>query len=193
MARKLSSREYVMIGGLAVVAIAVYVLRGGGGFGFGGGSKTGPPEGPALGEAPVVLMADLEPDPEGYDPDARNLFNYYTPPPPKRAAPPPPKRERPKPKPLPPKPRNTSPPKPRGPSGPTPPPITFRFIGILGPATAKIAVFEGDEEEEMLLARSGEVVQKEFRLIEFKYESVIMGYVDERFKDKTTELRQQHR
>ena len=45
----------------------------------------------------------------------------------------------------------------------------------------------------MTLARAGDIVEKQFRLVEFKYESVIMGYVDERFKDKTTELRQQHR
>jgi hypothetical protein len=191
MARKLSSREYVMIGGLAIVAIAVYVLRGGGGFGFGGAKKESP-AGPELGEAPVVMMADLAPDSEGYDPDARNLFDYYTPPPPKRVHQPPPKREPTKPRVLPPK-QPPKPPPPRGPSGPTPPPITFKFIGILGPAAAKIAVFEGDDEEEMLLARAGDVVQKEFRLIEFGYESVVMGYVDERFKDKTTELRQQHR
>lgn len=192
MARKLTTREYVMIGGLAAAVIVVYVLRGGGGFGFGGGSKSDRAEGPELGEAPVVLMANLEPDPAGYDPDARNLFDYYTPPPPKRPPPPPrPPRQQQERKPVqrPPAPVKQAP---RAPAGPSPPPITFKYIGFLGPNHEQIAVFEGDEDE-MTLARAGDIVEKQFRLVEFKYESVIMGYVDERFKDKTTELRQQHR
>jgi hypothetical protein len=40
----------------------------------------------------------------------------------------------------------------------------------------------------MLLARAGETVEKDFTVVEFKYESVVMGYVDTRFKDMTTEL-----
>ena len=42
--------------------------------------------------------------------------------------------------------------------------------------------------ENMVLARSGEVVQEKFRVLEFRYETIVMGYTDERFRDKTTEL-----
>jgi len=48
-------------------------------------------------------------------------------------------------------------------------------------------VFE--QGQELQLARVGEIVQKDFRLVDFKYEGVVIGYVDERFRDQTTELR----
>ena len=96
--------------------------------------------------------------------------------------------ETPKPKPRPKtRPRaNTAPPKPRA---PTPPKITFKYLGLLGPKNDKIAVFEtGSEEEDPVLIRVGEVIEKKFRLLGFQYEAVLIGYVDERFKDQNTEL-----
>jgi hypothetical protein len=79
---------------------------------------------------------------------------------------------------------------PAQPAAPEPPKIKFEFIGVLGPKDAKIAVFEQPGEQQILLARMGEVVEKKFRLLAFKYEAVVMGYTDKRFKDKTTELSQ---
>jgi len=39
-----------------------------------------------------------------------------------------------------------------------------------------------------MLARVGDVVEAKFKLLEFKYEKVVLGYTDERFKDSKTEL-----
>ena len=58
----------------------------------------------------------------------------------------------------------------------------------MGPKEAKIAVFETNDELELF--RIGEVVRSQFRLVDFKYESVVIGYVDDRFKGMTTELEQ---
>jgi hypothetical protein len=124
---------------------------------------------------------------ETFDPKGRNLFQYYVPPRPARKAPPPQPAVR---KPV------TTASKPR----PTrrvaeeeqrnrnrPPAISFKYLGFLGPKDARIGVFEKNEELE--LVRVGEVLQKDFRLVGFGYESVMIGYVDDRFKDQTTELK----
>ena len=41
----------------------------------------------------------------------------------------------------------------------------------------------------MILARAGDVVEGSFRLREFRYESVIFGFTNSKFADKTTELK----
>ena len=103
---------------------------------------------------------------------------------PKRAAPPPPK----------PRPQNTQrqqtvrrQARDTKPQGPRPPSVNFEYLGYLGPKDDKIAVFEKGEELEQ--ARVGEVILEQFRLLEFKYEAVVIGYVDERFRDQSTELK----
>ena len=45
-----------------------------------------------------------------------------------------------------------------------------------------------DVEDPMILAQIGDVVQKEFRIVEFKYQTVVLGYTDEEFAGQTTEL-----
>jgi hypothetical protein len=79
----------------------------------------------------------------------------------------------------------------RRPSGPPPdppPPVPgFIFLGYIGPKQDKIAVFE--EGQEIVLARVGEVVQNRFRVVEFKFQTVVLGYEEDRYKGKTTELR----
>lgn len=186
MARRPTSREYFLIGVLVVAGIvAVWVGRGGGfNLGGDGGSKD---EAPEIGEAPQILMARLSRPAEDYDPRGRNLFDYWTPPPPQpprivpRKPPPRPMATTP--------PKAAPPPKPRPPRsrGPKPPGIAFTYLGFLGPKDDKIAVFEHGEGE-MTLARVGEIVQRQFRVVDFGYETVVMGYTDERFKDRTTEL-----
>ena len=74
------------------------------------------------------------------------------------------------------------------PAEPQAPKPSFRYLAYLGPKEAKIAVFESDEAEPPKLARIGDVIEKEFKLVEFKYDSVVMGYTDERWKGQTVEL-----
>ena len=59
---------------------------------------------------------------------------------------------------------------------------------MLGPKDNKIAVFETGGEEDPQLITVGEVIEKKFRLLGFQYESVLIGYVDDRFKNQSTEL-----
>ncbi len=182
--RKLSTREYVLLGFLAVVAVALFYFNRDARMG-GGPGRGDRDEELDFGEAPVVYMDRLVARNIDYDAEGRNLFKYYTPPPQRIERPaPPPRREPPKP---PPRPREVTrdlPP----PSGPKPPPINFAYLGYLGPKDNKIAVFENGQE--ILLARAGDVVQQQFRVVEFGYESIVMGYVDARFEDETTELQQ---
>lgn len=187
MARKPTQREWMLIGVLAVaLVVALYAGRGGG-FSLGRGSGKDGAEAESPGEGPRIELDRLSGPAEGYDPKGRNLFAYWTPPPP----PPPKLPSRPAPKPVTqpvpkPKPPPQRPPATRRDRGPKPPTIGFAYIGYLGPKDDKIAVFE--QGEEMWLARSGEVVRDHFKVVGFGYETVKMGYTDERFKDRVTEL-----
>lgn len=190
MARRITGREYFLIAVLvAAGGIAYYTMRGPGGASSDGDETTAASD---LGDPPVVQMTRLTGTTEDYDPQGRDLFKYYTPPPPPPPAPPqrkvaapPPQREV-----KPPPPRPTTP-EVRGPSTPQPPRIPFQYIGLLGPKDSRIAVFE--QGEEILVARAGEVLNDQFRVVEFKYEAVVMGYTDKRFSDKTTELKMKRR
>jgi len=182
--RKLSTREYVLMALLTAVAVLLLYLRPDSGVGSAGSGDPG--EDLKLGDAPVVNLARLAGHIDAYDAEGRNLFQYYTPPPPRvaeRPAPPPPKRIEPPPTPV----IQTNRPPPT-PSGPTPPPINFTYLGFLGPKENKIAVFE--DGQDLLLARAGEVVKQQFRVLDFGYETVVMGYTDERFANQTQELPQ---
>jgi len=184
---KPSTREWTMIGFLAVVAVVGYYYGrpdAGGEVGGADAAKFG-----TLGEPPVVLLARLELNQESYDQKARNLFKYYVPPPPQRKAPPPRKIV------APPstmsKPVVRKPPPPSQPGPPRaaqPPRMSFQYIGLLGPKELPVAVFE--QNGQIMVHRIDEVIQDEFILKEFKHEAVVMGYTDERFKDQTTELQQ---
>lgn len=184
MARKLSGREIFLVGVLVVAAGAVLFWRDDGPL----SGRAADEQGAAakLGDAPHVNWDRLTAEAEGYDPGGRNLFQFYTPPPPRAKAPP--VRA-----PV----RTKAPPRAKAPTRVAgqqpertvlrPPTVSFKYLGFLGPKDDKIAVFERGQELE--LARVGEIVQKDFRLVDFKYEGVVIGYVDERFKDQTTELR----
>lgn len=143
-----------------------------------------------VGQYPEVLMSMLEPVIADYDPNGRNLFNYYTPPPPKRKV-----GNSTRTQPIDTKPvvpvivpdRPVVKPVAKN-QKPIAPNMGFDYLGYLGPKDNKIAVFA--EGEELLLARIGDVVQQQFRLVDFGYETVLMGYTDETFKDQTKELAQ---
>jgi len=184
MARKLSGREYFLVGVLIVAAGAVLFWRDD--RRLFGRSEEGRAAAMELGDSPQVNWDRLVADPEAYDPGGRNLFQYYTPPPrpvERPAAPPVPRPQAPQ-RPV------ASPTAAREASRPAaarPPTVSFRYLGFLGPKDDKIAVFEHGEELD--LVRVGETFREDFRLVAFKYEGVVIGYVDERFKDQTTELR----
>lgn len=184
MARRLNPRERGLLVVLALGAVVVgyFKIRSGGSL-FGAPPAAEEKETKPWGEPPVVEMALLTRATTDYDANGRNLFDYYVPPPPRveYVAPPPP--------PPPPQPpvfevqqRPFLPP-----PEPAPPQPSFLYLGYLGPKEKKIAVFSSGED--ILLAQVGDVVQEQFRLLEFRYEAVVMGYEDAPHKGKTTELK----
>ena len=183
--RKLSARESVLLVFLGIVAVMIFYYNRDAGL---GGRELDGLAGEDLKfhDAPWVRLDRLAGEQEGYDPAGRDLFKYYTPPPPPRkqvAAPtPPPVNREPPPVPV------RRPTQPRTDTGPKPPGINFTYLGYMGPKDGKIAVFE--EGNTVMIARTGDVVKDQFRVVEFGFETVVMGYVDERFKDQTSELRQ---
>ena len=181
--RKLSGREKVLVG-LALAAGLGYLFLRGGALGRGGAEQAEEQLLPLDSEPPVVRLDRLATLSEAYDSNGRDLFRYG-PPPRKAVPPPPPRREVPKierPKPTP---RPTAPPR-RDPPKPKPPRPSFEYLGYLGPKDDRIAVF--GKGEDMLLARVGDVVQDHFRILEFKYEVIVMGFTDNKFRGETTEL-----
>lgn len=184
MALKLSGREYFLLGVLIVAAAFVLFWRDGGPLSS--RREEGRARTAQLGDAPLVHWARLVAEPEAYDAGGRNLFQYHTPKP-VRPAPQPVQRPvaRKAPPPRPTQQRVVTPTTTRRTA--RPPTVSFKYLGFLGPKDDKIAVFEKGQDLE--LVRLGEIVQEEFRLVDFKYEGVVIGYVDERFADQTTELR----
>lgn len=79
-----------------------------------------------------------------------------------------------------------SPPPPPPPEVKQPPRIPYQYIGYLGPQDNRIAVFQ--EGEALFLARTGELLQDTFKVVEIRYESVLMGYTDPEFEARTREL-----
>jgi len=69
---------------------------------------------------------------------------------------------------------------------PQPPAISFKFLGFVGPPTGRIAAFE--ENDQTFVAKTGDIVKKEFRIDEIKYESVVISYVNPTFKGQVREL-----
>jgi hypothetical protein len=72
------------------------------------------------------------------------------------------------------------------PPKPAPPPVMFVFIGFVGPPDGRIAAFE--QNNELILAKTGDIVKKDFRLEEIRYESVLISFVNPQFKGETREL-----
>jgi hypothetical protein len=73
------------------------------------------------------------------------------------------------------------------PPKPMPPAITLRYSGYLGSEHDKMAVLYSGED--MLLARSGDVVEKQFKILDIGYDWVKIGYVDPQFADQYQKLR----
>ena len=77
----------------------------------------------------------------------------------------------------------TPPPPPR----PTPPAITLRYSGVLGSTGGRMAVLYSGED--VILARIGETVEKQFKVLDIGYDWVKIGYVDPQFADDYQKLR----
>ena len=183
--RALEKREKLLLGGLALAAVGWYYFGSGSALGLGAPPRVPRAESAAWGEPPVVRMDLLASQKVDYDPEGRNLFQYYIPRPP--VQPPPPRIERPAPPVVQAPPPPPPPEPPRAPPRPVAPVPSFQYVGVFGPKDGKIAAF--DDGGRIVLARVGDVVQHDFKLIEFKYETVILGYVDERFAGQTAELK----
>lgn len=78
------------------------------------------------------------------------------------------------------------PPEPAKPVKPPPPTIDFRYVGIFGPKGSRIAVLMDGEEP--LLVRVGQVVKKDFRIIDIGMEWTDVGYVNPEYRDVTKRL-----
>lgn len=74
----------------------------------------------------------------------------------------------------------------RNPPPPQPPQITLQYTGYIGPKNDKCAVFQDGDEQ--FVAKKGELVKGQFRVVEIKGETVVMGYTNPAFKDVTREL-----
>jgi hypothetical protein len=69
---------------------------------------------------------------------------------------------------------------------PQPPPILFQFVGFIGPPDARVAAFQ--QNNDTIVARVGEVILRDFRVEDVRYESALISYVNPQFKGQTREL-----
>jgi len=182
--RQLNTREKVMLVLLAGAGIAGWFGMRGSGMGFGGAGDGPEALTPINGEPPVVRVDLLAQSEVGFDPRGRNLFAYYTPPVAPKARPKP--KAPPAPPPAPPK-KKKAQPKREVIKEPEPPTPDFTYLGYIGPKDNRVAFFTAGEE--MLAARVGEIVEDQFELREFRYETVVFGFTDPQFQGKTTELK----
>ena len=127
--------------------------------------------GPAAPAGPGVHLDALNaerPKPERAE---RNLFRFKPKAPPP-APPPPPTR-----------PVQQQPVMPVAPAGPPPPPplapITLKFIGVIGPDTAKIAILS-DGRNPPFLGKEGAIIEGRYRILKIGVESVELAYTDGR-------------
>jgi hypothetical protein len=72
------------------------------------------------------------------------------------------------------------------PPPPQPPPVNFRYIGFVGPPKDRVAAF--DFNNETFVAKAGDIVRKDYRIDEIRYESVLISFVNPQFKGQTREL-----
>ncbi len=79
--------------------------------------------------------------------------------------------------------RNAPKPPPREPPKPVPPDFPYRFIGVLGESKSKIAIFLDDKD--FLLAKEGEDVKEDFRIVRIGYDTLQIGYTDPQFKEES--------
>ncbi len=65
----------------------------------------------------------------------------------------------------------------KNPPPPEPPQINFQFIGYYGPSGGHIGVFRrSGKEDELILKRKGDMIDKTFKILEIGYESAEIGF-----------------
>lgn len=184
MARKLQPRERRLLGVMLAVAIGwlIYAYKPQDLI-FGPAATRREEATKPVIDAPVVRLDRLTAHDTLYDDAGRDLFKYYVPPPPPTPYRPPVAQA-----PTPPPAETRRPPTPRPQATEPPPPApNFQYVGHLGPKDDRIFVFTASDE--VILARIGEVVQDRFRIQRFDFDTVTLGYEEERFRGKTTELK----
>ena len=125
-----------------------------------GGAEPGPPV------VHLQTLNDDRPKPEGAE---RNLFRFRT--------------KAPAPAPSPVSVAPVQPAIPAAPPGPPPPPplapITLKFIGLIGPDNAKIAILS-DGQNPPFLGKEGAIIEGRYRILKIGVESVELAYADGR-------------
>jgi len=199
--RKLTRRESILLGAVALAAIAYLAYVSERAMSSRSAELAGAEVGELLADtAPVVPMGLLASAVDDYDRNGRDLFKYSKRPPTaeeleaerlrrlaalkaqeeaarKRRQADEARQEAAANRPPPPPPRAVE---------KQPPRIPFQYIGYLGPKNDRIAVFQ--EGEDLLLARRGEPLQDLFTVVDIRYESVVMGFTDPEFESRTREL-----
>ena len=205
MARKLSGRETAFIAGLAVLAAAWMWHSWTAEAPEAGGSvkKADAKDAPKFGEAPVVHLDQLDRALVKYDATGRDLFRYQPRPPSwaevkrlkaeaaeaRRLQAEAEKRAK-----IEAEARAKEQERlqaelalhPPTPAPPQPPAVTFQFIGYVGPANDRVAAFL--QNQDTIIAKTGEIVAKDFKIQEIRYESVILAFTDPRFQGQSREL-----
>ena len=165
----------IVLGGLVIVLVAVIVKM------WPGTSAAPAPTSNRAGSAstvrtqqggtpaaPAVHLDTLNADRPKPEPIQRNLFRFK----PKAPPPPPPMPVRP-----------AQPVEPVAPTGPPPPPplapITLKFIGVMGPESAKIAILS-DGRNPPFLGKEGAIIEGRYRILKIGVESVEIAYADGR-------------
>jgi hypothetical protein len=203
MARKVSRREILLVGALGAIALTWMLLSGGGEAPQTVAARKSQDKAAAFPKPPIVHMEMLDRSIVAYDAKGRDVFKYAARPPSMaeyrrmkeeaarakkqaeelekqrliaeaKAAEEQRQRDE----------YNRLHPPPTPP--PMPPPITFTFLGYVGPAHDRIAAFE--ENNQTFVAKTGDVVKNNFKIQEIRYESVVIAYVDPRFKGQSREL-----
>lgn len=211
----MAKRKEILLGVLLVLLVLVFWKNiTGDGTVIGSGSRSGGAGGSIdyaakkLYPVPWALLTSTR---STYDPEGRNIFQFG-----RVAPPPAPKidasqqkaiddarrraeearlaalrkaQEQKKATPPPPPPQvttRTAPPPPAEPPKPTPPRITYKFIGYLGPPQNKIAVLH--DGTDMVFVSSGDELEEKFRILDIGYESIKIGYLDPQFAAESRTL-----
>jgi hypothetical protein len=178
--RKLSGQERLLLGALAMSLVVLWLglpddsAREGRSAGESGRASM------QLGDPPIVPLELLGSAAVPYDRKGRNPFEYHQEPQPVRPTKPPPRT---------PRVREPRPIRPAAESSvqPSRPQPAFDYIGYFGPKNDLIAVFV--KGAEVLVARIGDVVDGRFELLEFRYDTVVLGCLAEEHEGSRVRLR----
>jgi hypothetical protein len=66
---------------------------------------------------------------------------------------------------------------------PIPPTFPYKFIGVLGQAEERIAIFL--DEKDFFMAQEGEDVKEDFRIVQIGYDTLRIGYTDPVFEGES--------